>query len=244
MPFNIKSPFSFSDKKTVSLEEDSRSDDSIEQLSNNAEKMIENARKQSKLIVNEAQLEAKRIIADAERKADELATQIAEQFKQKGYEEGFNIGHNEGMKQCEALIKEAEEIKARAIEEYENTMKSIEGDMVSLVISVAKKVLATELSINRESILNLIKETINKCSGSNGAVLKVSSEDYDFVVENRDKLLSMLDECDELEIKKDSSLSRGSCIVETDQGSVDSGVDTRLKKIEETFKKLVGEQSG
>jgi flagellar assembly protein FliH len=241
MPFSIKSPLSFSNKKTVRLAEENVRSDSIKQLSKNAEEMLKNAREQSELIIKEAQLEAERIIADAERKADELAAQIEEQFKQKGYEEGFNKGHNEGIKQYEALIKEAEDIKIRAIEEYDNTMESIEGDMISLVTNVAKKVLDTELSINRESILNLIKESINKCSCSNSVVLKISSEDYDFVAENKDKLLTMLDECDEFEIKKDSSLSRGSCIVETDHGSVDSSVDTRLKKIEETFKKLIGE---
>jgi flagellar assembly protein FliH len=235
-PFSIKSPVNFSTIKTATLTEEDDKDDYAEQLSKKAEKTLENARQQSDTIIMEAQTEAERIIDDAKRKAEELADQIEEQFRRKGYEDGYN----EGREKYEALIKEAEQIKSRTKAEYVSMLKGVEKDVVRLVVDIAKKVLDTELSINKESILSLISEAVNKCSCSNNIILKVSSEDYDYVIENKGKLLSMLDECDEAEIKKDSSLCSGACIVETNFGSVDSGVGTKLKKIEEAFAQLIG----
>ena len=46
-----------------------------------------------------------------------------------------------------------------------------------------------------------------------------------------------------LDIRKDPSLNAGDVIIETPYGTVNAGVSTKLKKIEDAFIKLIGKKS-
>jgi flagellar assembly protein FliH len=199
------------------------------------EDIIEKARVEAEIIIKEAKYEADRIVKEAERTAGENAKRIEEEAGMKGFEEAFT----EVKKQYEDLIEEAEYIREHARVEYNDVIASIESDAVNIILDVAKKVIGTEINSNRENILYLIKQAFEKCSNKENVILKVSPEDYEFVCDNKDRLLSMIEGIGELEIKKDSSLKVYGCIVETPLGSIDASLQTKLKKIEEAFRDII-----
>ena len=57
-------------------------------------------------------------------------------------------------------------------------------------------------------------------------LLRVSADDYDFVMENSERIKNMAGDIGELEIRKDQTLTKGSCIVDTGYGMVDGGLET------------------
>ena len=236
MPFQVKPPVSFDTIKKFDEPEDEK-DESAFDAREITEEMKKKAMEEADLVIKEAEYEAQRIIENTEIEIEERRLAVEEEAKQKGYEDGFN----EAKKQYEDLIQEAEFVREHAKAEYKEVLESIESDTVNVIIDIAKKVIGSELSLNKENILFLVKQAFEKCTNKENIVLKVGAEDYDFLSESRDRLLSMVEGIGGLEIKKDSSLKAGVFIVETQYGSIDAGVQTKLKKIEQAFRQVIGQ---
>lgn len=235
-PFRISTPFHFNTVKTAEII-DSNEDEKVCRLSAaDAEDIIEQARKEAELIIKEAQYEASRILENAQSELEQIRRAAEDEARRRGYEDGLR----ESKKQYEDLLREAQLIKESARVEYGKVISGIESDAVELVLDIARRVIGMELSSNRENVLHLVRQALDKCTNREKIILKVSSGDYEYVLENKERLLSMVEGISELEIKRDCSLKTGSCLVETQYGSIDAGAETKLKKIEEAFRQALG----
>ena len=65
--------------------------------------------------------------------------------------------------------------------------------------------------------------------------MTVSSEDYNYVIENVELIKSSVKGINQLEVRESRSLEKGSCIIDTDFGSVDGSWDVRLEGIRKVF---------
>ncbi len=226
-PYPIKvqvAPHDFAD-----MDDDTEKNDSD---ASDPEEMLEKARQKCDVMIKEAGLEADRLLEQARQKAEQESGAIAEEAWQRGYAEGMAAA----AEQNRSILEEAQKIKESAAEEYESILAGMEADIVELVIKTARKAVAGELASNRDVILQLVASALSECSNKNGAVIKVCPEDGKYLEENRERLAAMTEGADGLEIKPDSMLKPGDCIVETPLGSIDAGAGTRLDKIEEAMK--------
>ncbi len=201
------------------------------------EEIISKAKVEADYIIKEALLEAKEIMSKAQAEIQELR----EKTYQEAGEEGYNTGIAQAKEEYDGLLQEAQEIKEQAGMEYKQVLASLEADAVNTILDIARKVISTELQ-NKENILLLVKEAFDKCAKDRKAVLKLSEDDYEYVSENKDKLLAMLQRSEDIEIKKDLSLSDGGCVIDTPFGSIDASAETKLKKIEDDFINLLEEK--
>ncbi len=200
------------------------------------EDLLENARNQAEQILQKAMRDADDMLVQAQEKILAHMQEVEQQAKEEGYRNGEKLA----QKHYQSLIQEAEELKHEAEELYQNTVLSLEGQMVETILDIGRKVIGTELSQNREVILSLIRKTLQSTSPSGEIIVTVSPDDYDLVMENQERLTEGVKNIRDLVIKKDNSLQRGGCIVETGFGSVDSSIETQLKAIESTFREILG----
>lgn len=236
MPFQVKSLFNFDTIKKINIiEAQEKRELDIDIPRHDPDEIINKARDQAEAIIEEAKLEAQKILEMAENELNDLKRSVEEEAWQKGYEEGLN----EAKRQCDNALQEAQLIREEAKVAYENILKNAEADTVEVILDIARKVIGAEISFNKENILYLVKQAFEKCTNKEHMVLKVSIEDYEYIMDNMDRFRSMLEGISEFEVKKDASMKAGDCIVETSFGTVDAGVNTRLEKIEEAFRKLV-----
>jgi flagellar assembly protein FliH len=250
IPFQISVPLSFQTVKMVYKAQDEldnyetendlkeRVEESMEYKEDTTEDIIRKAEEEAEEIIRNADVEAQRILKAAEEEAFERVQSIENEAMKKGFENGYE----EAKRIYEDLLQEAEGIKKNAIKEYNEVMAGIEKDAVEMVLEIARKVIGQEINLNKESILEQVKQALEKCSNREDITIKVSAQDYDFLVDNREKLLSMIDGIENLEIKKDPALKTGDCLVETSFGSIDAGIQTKLKKVEEAFMKVIGKE--
>ncbi|MGI6622945.1 MAG: FliH/SctL family protein [Acetivibrionales bacterium] len=200
--------------------------------------IIYKAKEEAASIKREAELEVEKLYNEAIEKVNKEVSEI----KQIAKEEGYKYGEELAQQHYSDLIAEAVEFKERCKQEYEETIAALEQDIVELVINIAAKVVGDEIRGNQESILGVVRETIKSCSNREKVILKVSPDDYEVVVRNEEKLLSSVIGLNELEIKKDGALEKGSCIIDTGFGSVDGSVDVRMENIRKAFFKLLGDE--
>ena len=58
-------------------------------------------------------------------------------------------------------------------------------------------------------------------------------------MEHMDKLIASLPFLCELDVRRDASLPKGGCIIDTGRGTVDGGVDSRMRQIEDSMRALL-----
>lgn len=217
-------------------EEDDEIDEVYSELNKvSDEECVEFSRKKAEEILEKARKQAGEIIEEAMAKVDEEREIILEQARKNGFDEGYN----EGIEQCEDLIKEAGIIKQQAFEEYEQLLNGAEEEILSIIFDIVKKVIGREISAGKDEILFMIKQALEACTHKEYILLKVSEDDYKTVVEAKNKILAMVKGIGEFEIKTDHSLEKGSCLIETPFGSVDGSAKTRIEQIEKIFYSLI-----
>lgn len=232
-PYQIKS----SSPKVVAVEEEpvlrQTEDPGIK-----VEEILARAREEAALIIQEAELEAQRLMEKAQAKAAEHVGEV----EQKAKEEGYRKGEILAQQHYQELLAEAEEFRNRAKTEYENTIRSLEHDIVELSLNIARKVLGAELETSREVILRIAGEAIEACMNRDRILLRVSADDYDAVMENIERIRNAAGDIGQIEVRKDQTLARGSCIVDTGYGMVDGSLDTKLEMVEQAFREVMGDQ--
>ena len=225
------------EEPVVSEEEKARvrADKIILDARSEAAEIMLNAEKEANRRMNAARTETDKYVSKAR---DELASEAAE-TRENARIEGATEGRAEGRAEYDALVAETEMIRHEAEKEYKRLMAGAEADALDLILGIAKKVIGEEIAYNRESLIFMIRDAFIHCTNKEDVVLKVSAGDYEYVLEHRDHLLSMVEGIDNMEIRRDLSLPQGSCYVETPFGNLDAGAATRLSKIENTFYSLL-----
>ena len=109
-----------------------------------------------------------------------------------------------------------------------------------MVILSIKKILGNEIENNEKYMILLIRQMLYKTNSKNAIVLRVSSDDYKAVRTNIEELYKAVDGLGSIKIKREESLKRGDCVIDTEYGTIDGSIDKQIVKLEEAFKEMVG----
>lgn len=206
-----------------------------------AEDIINSAKKEAEEIVSHAHDEAERLRAEA---FDEAAS-IREQAKNEGYQEGYNSGSTqieqeleEQRRQLEQMISDQEasfELKQKElIKETENNIARWLIDMISHITGVS-------IEDMHGVLMYMINCAMKEQDNSRNFVIKVSPEDYEEVLQNKDNIYGALNPGIQLEIFEDSKLSKMQCLIETDNGIVDLSLDAQLSNLKKALRMMIKE---
>ena len=134
--------------------------------------------------------------------ASEKVARHVKEAEQKAREEGYRHGEFLAKKHYEGLICEAEELRQKAKELHDNTISGLESEIVELIIQITKKVVGTELLQNRDVILGLIRTELSAVSSTEKIEICVCAEDFEYVVENKERYLEGIKGIRDFEIKR------------------------------------------
>ncbi|QXM06150.1 FliH/SctL family protein [Crassaminicella indica] len=183
----------------------------------------------------EAENQAQRIISDAY----EDAKTIYENAKKDGFEAGKCEGYEVGKAESDKLIKEALDIKNEVLMTKKSLVSQLEKESIELIINIVEKILNMKIEDSYETIIGLVKAALSKCAYTESLVLRVSPDDYDYAISAKDKILVLAENIDDIKIKQDPSLKKGSCILDTVSGSIDSSIKTQFDQIKSLFHEIL-----
>lgn len=114
-----------------------------------------------------------------------------------------------------------------------------EAEMVHLSLAIAAKILHREAQVDRMLVAALVKVALEKLQHGTTASVRVRPEevaDWNRYFEG--------DTSGEIrvEVKPDSSVAAHNCILETDLGTTELGLDVQLKEIEQGFFDLLAQR--
>jgi flagellar assembly protein FliH len=166
-----------------------------------------------------------------EQDAREGIQRLEEAACERGYREGLEKGENE----TEGTKEEARAFLANAIKERDESFKTFEPEIVSLIADTLNKLLTNEVKINPNVILHIIRKGFSENKMGGDIVIRVSDADYEAAYENREDILQYADAGARLEIIKDSSLAQADCIIETQFGMIDCSLEPQFEALKKNL---------
>jgi flagellar assembly protein FliH len=190
-----------------------------------------------------AKAEAARITENAENlarkileSARESAQKAREEAMREGYREGLAQGKREADKKIASALGELTELinglegkKASLLSEYEDRIKE-------LSLELAKTIVNYELNIDNDVFVSMFKNAVREIDGSRWVKLMISENRSVFATAYADLLMSMVKDAEEIRISVLENAPDGTMLIETQQGFVDAGVDTQIKRFKAAFR--------
>ncbi len=199
-------------------------------------------------MLSQASQKASKIIEDAEKQKDDIlhdaynrSKDIFEEAKEDGHSTGYKDGYEDGMKKSldegkiiiDGIIEESLEIKNDYYEKRENLLKSLEKDIIDLVIAAIDKVVEIKSEEDSELIVSLVLNGMNNIDNTDSLTIITSKEDYNIIDMVKNEILAKSSLVSDIDIKYDNDLSKGDCIIETSRGSVDASLGIQIEGIKE-----------
>lgn len=196
--------------------------------------IIEEAEQKAEEIIKKARAEAKKLIEETKLYSQSAFSQAERDGYVKGKEDGFEAGREEVSNH----INEAKNLLEQIFRERELLMRSIEPEVAKLAIRIAEKIIQTQVEVNSEIVINMIRASLDKVKQRDEVIIKVNTEDYDLVRERKDIFARMIEGLKNMDIVIDPGVDRGGCIIETNLGNVDARVSVQIHTLELAFEKV------
>jgi len=192
------------------------------------------AREKAERIIEHAQGEAKKLLEQA-KVYGETARQEAEK---EGFKQGKEDGYKAGLQEFTGYMEEAKNLFTQILRERESFFNSVEPELAKLALSIAQKIIGSEIDSNKETVVSVIKNALVNIKSREQVTIKVCPEDVEYVKQNRDVFAKMVEGAKEFDITADPRVDKGGCMIETDLGTTDARISVQMGAIEMAFRSL------
>lgn len=165
----------------------------------------------------------------------EKAREKASMLEREAYEKGFTQGEKDGLELGAAkALKIVENIK-NLLDEMgrlrTDIVKLHEKDIIELICAVAEKVVHHQVVLSGKAIRETAIRAIQLATERRSILLKVNSEEFDYIDQLRPELFKRFNEITSIEVVSSPSVKRGGCFLETQCGDVDARIETQMEMI-------------
>jgi len=257
--FNVETePMALPEEPGVLVEEETEQPsklelerEELEQLKIESKKVLDETEAMVMDLLQKARDEARAIIANAQEEADLIRSQAETEAmelkasnQKKGYEEGLKKAEEDieadrlaAFQQSQELLEEARQLKIQM-------MRSSESDMMRLIMAIAKKVIASELTTNPYFIVNVLREAIDFLDHPDNITVYVNPQDLERIltITQSDSFFDIGSSDVNLDFRADNRISPGGCSLDSQGGSVDTRLETRISGVEQALREVSGDE--
>ncbi len=191
-------------------------------------------------MLDDAQAQIDEMNAAAQNEIEAKRRWAMEEGKKEGYEEGYRKGVSEAEEMKRQVMAERRRLEA----EYEQLIDELEPRFIDTITEVYSHIFGIGLADNRDILVHLVDSTLRQVESSRTFIVHVSKEDYPFVNMQKQALTEgAAAGRGTVEIIEDLTLGQGDCMIETDGGIFDCGVDTQLTELNNKLRMLSYERS-
>jgi hypothetical protein len=129
------------------------------------------------------------------------------------------------MNAVQSLVEELSEIR-------EKTYPLLEREIVEMITTLARKVIHTELKGKEDNIREIVRMAIESVLDRESLVIKIHPDDHKELEDYGQELIQLFHEIKNVKFESHASVPRGHCIVESNFGTVEAGLDHLDEHIE------------
>lgn len=176
-----------------------------------------------------AEVEKARILEEAQQEA----LRLKEEARRVGHEEGREQGIETGKAEVQRVIERFHVVLSKAIERRNEIIAESEGQVVSLVLSIAKKVIKVISENQKNVVVNNIVQSLKRLQQKSDVIVRVNLSDVEMATKHKEDILKSAERVESITIAEDSTVDPGGCIIETDFGEIDARISSQLREIED-----------
>lgn len=185
-------------------------------------------------IIDAANAEAALIIEDAQANAEAIFEHAKEEGRKEGYQDGLTQAHQEYVDK-EAQL---EEERSQFLDQIKAAQESMEAELVDVITEIVDRTFGVMYSDNKQILLHLIYNALLNIENSKTFLIRVNEKNHTFLQENKPKLLERVGSDVVLDIIMDPLMDEGGCLIETDGGIFDCGMDVQMSNLIKSIKAL------
>ena len=144
-----------------------------------------------------------------------------------GYSQGETAGLDAGAKRSEAMLRRVSETLESLAALRTDLIRQTEHQMLQLALAIAKRILRREVALDTDLTVAMARVALDRLGDVPSAKIRLHPEDYAVAVERSTPPLAS----EHVSVVADGSLSRGSCLIESDFGFVEAGVEAQFEAI-------------
>ena len=141
----------------------------------------------------------------------------------KGYAQGERAGAEAAAKRGDATLRRL----AQTVEELAGLRTELihktERQVVELALAIAGRVLRREVSLDRELLITMARIALERLGENTSATIRLNPDDYAFIGAKTQVGDSSL-----VRVVADPLVNSGGCLVQSDFGLIDAGIDAQL----------------
>ena len=210
-----------------------------------AEEIYEEPEASPEDLIAQARAEAEEIIATAQAEAIKYADNarfeaetLYEKSRQEGYNEGSAKLHSEVAEEKARMQEELIALKHQLKEEHEKKLETMESDIIDAVIMVFRHVFNIQFENKKQILLYLVHNTLMNVEVGKEFRIRVASANYKFIESHIGDIKEKIGNDIDIEIVNDMTLGPEDCIIETESGVFNCGIDMELTNLEKDIRSL------
>lgn len=216
-----------------------------ESANQTVEERISQSQKQAAQIIDAAQQQKSEIEAALQiqkERAEKAQKAAYEQSRQAGYKAGFQQGSDAGKADWQKRIDQVNQLIDQMRADYQKKIAGAEPDILKLAMAVAEKILGTSIASDENKWFSLVSRAVREVRDQKTVKIIVPPEHFDTLDRHKEELDALVRDA-EIYIYADGDLQKDACIIETEFGRIDAGIDSQLSVIKQKLKEIVEEHA-
>jgi flagellar assembly protein FliH len=169
----------------------------------------------------------------------------AAQKEQKAWSNGHEAGQAEARAAFEQQIVNLRGEISKALHDFaaerDTYFQRVEGQVVRLTLAIARKILHREAQMDPLLLTGILRVALEKIGANTNTRLRAHPSDINVW---RDYFAQARENFPAPELIGDPEIQSGRCILETELGTTEIGLETQLKEIEQGFLDLLAQRPG
>lgn len=206
------------------------------------DRLLKNA--QDEITVMRERIREERTALITELEAARNAWQVEKlELQQQAYDEGFQMGFEEGRQKALAeqveYIRQANEITAQSAHQAKEYLESQERLIVELAIKTAERILGETVEDNDEKFLSIVRRGLKEVREMKEVKLYVSPRYHQFISGQMDELSAIFPPDVPFLLFVNEDLSNTECYIESNHGRVVVSIDEQLAELRNRLVEIV-----
>ena len=157
--------------------------------------------------------------------------------EKKAYGEGFTDGKQTGVEEARGEMATTLQQFRRAYVELEKYRKEVylnaEATAVELAMAITRKLVHFEVSANPDIVLAVIRDALTRIVDQERICIHVNPADMPVVTGAMETFVGGVKTTDTMTFEPDATVMPGGCLIVTNFGEIDAGIDTQIAMIED-----------
>ena len=219
-----------------------------EKFSSSAPFSFERLEDKARGLLEDARHEAARILAEAEEQGQRRAEEIKAAARPEGIEQGRREAFDKARAEAQRVTRdEARNTYAKlnqaltqSLVDFDANKRRLlalaENGVIDLALAIARRICKHQAGVSSETARANAAALLEMVKHEKDAVLRLNAEDLETVKVALPQLLSSVQHCEHVEIVADEKVSRGGCVLQTRDGTIDATLETQLDRVAEALR--------